>query len=396
MQKKTKARNAKIEAQQNGRKAGSGPGFPSLTSITALTAGLPPLDDNDSGRSLSDLHADRESYPQQTPPPDSSHVYIPPIVINPNAADDNCGDANKLADGTADGTAHTNTPFILETIFPEVVHEIASKKKESEYQPERHVQTMLEIEIDPKTIPKNIQMKKNFFGNARGSTFRAGVVRRPWLHHTLPAGEQNKKPSSNLKLQVPLKVDTIDEILHCARSFHSWNPYSFGLSWDSGVPRGIMTAARAYQVLHAEENGKEDCFQQFLKNPTKKTHPSDTLPDTLSDTPSHARRNQAPALFLEDARHISATSHSPRPSSTHVRPSKHAFDPRKSHYPAKSTKTQHFSERDDEMSPKRLAVSLVSLARSPKSHLGTRTTPLIALLSHSSPFPHSFLFDFVL
>ncbi|KJA14284.1 hypothetical protein HYPSUDRAFT_208829 [Hypholoma sublateritium FD-334 SS-4] len=123
------------------------------------------------------------------------------------------------------------------------------------------------------------------------------------------------------------------------------------------------------------------------------TRPSDTLPDTPSDTPSHARRNQAPALFLEDARHISATSHSPRPSSTHVRPPKHAFDPRKSHYPAKSTKTQHFSERDDEMSPKRLAVSL---ARSPKSHLGTRTTPLIALLSHSSPFPHSFLFYFVL
>ena len=58
-----------------------------------------------------------------------------------------------------------------------------------------------------------------------------------------------------------------------ARKFHSWNPFAFGLSWDGGVPRGIMTTARAYQVLHAEENGDEDCFQQFLKNPTKTVRP---------------------------------------------------------------------------------------------------------------------------
>ncbi|KJA25184.1 hypothetical protein HYPSUDRAFT_200068 [Hypholoma sublateritium FD-334 SS-4] len=155
---------------------------------------------------------------------------------------------------------------------------------------------------------------------------------------------------------------------------------------------GSICARTGHIIQQGREWGGGGGGAHFIKARTV-TRPSDTLPDTPSDTPSHARRDQAPALFLEDARHISATSHSPRPFSTHVRPPKHAFDPRKSHYPAKSPKTQHFSERDDEMSPKRLAVSL---ARSPKSHLGTRTTPLIALLSHSSPFPHLFLFYFVL
>ncbi|KJA20949.1 hypothetical protein HYPSUDRAFT_203342 [Hypholoma sublateritium FD-334 SS-4] len=108
---------------------------------------------------------------------------------------------------------------------------------------------------------------------------------------------------------------------------------------------------------------------------------------TLSRSPKLAEEEYTPASGASPPRPP------PAPTNKRIQRDEHAFDPRKSHYPAKSTKTQHFSERDDEMSPKRLAVSL---ARSPKSHLGTRTTPLIALLSHSSPFPHSFLFYFVL
>ena len=62
-------------------------------------------------------------------------------------------------------------------------------------------------------MPKNIQMEKNFFANARGSTLRAGVVRRPRLRQTPPADEGNKKHPYKLKLRKPLKVDTIVRII---------------------------------------------------------------------------------------------------------------------------------------------------------------------------------------
>lgn len=94
------------------------------------------------------MDADRESYPQQTPPSDGSHVYIPSIMLDPDSADDNCGDANKLADGTA----HNDTPFVLETSLPEVIGGIACEHTDSECQPESQIQTLLDIQIDPKYV----------------------------------------------------------------------------------------------------------------------------------------------------------------------------------------------------------------------------------------------------
>ena len=95
------------------------------------------------------MDADRESYPHQTPQPDGSSVYIP-IIINPDAADDNCGDANKLADGTADN----DTPFFLVTSMPEaeVVGRIASEHTDSDYQTEGQIQTLLDIQIDSRYL----------------------------------------------------------------------------------------------------------------------------------------------------------------------------------------------------------------------------------------------------
>lgn len=66
---------------------------------------------------------------------------LPSIMLDPKSTDDNCGDANKLADGTA----HNDTPFFLETSLPVLIGEITSEQT----LPGSQIQTLLDIQMDP-------------------------------------------------------------------------------------------------------------------------------------------------------------------------------------------------------------------------------------------------------